>query len=85
MSEFATNNQIDALVLHRISTDEMSRPWRGMTIGMLLAGSGLPLAPVPNGEKSPLWLGTEHGNRACQRLRKKGLVRYSRKEGWLPI
>jgi len=84
MSGFATNEQIDELVLHRIKTDEMTRPWRGMTIGMLLHQSGLKLAPVPNGDVSPLWLGSEHGNRSCQRLRKKGLIRYCRKGGWLP-
>ena len=85
MSNFATNQEIDDIVLRRLRADQESRPFRGLTIGAILLGARIPLKPVPNGEKSPLWLAQEHGNRSCQRLRKKGLVRYDTKDGWLPL
>ena len=85
MSNFATNAEIDDLVLRRLRADHESRPFRGLTIGAIILGARFTLKPVPNGEQSSLWLAQEHGNRSCQRLRRKGLIRHDSKDGWLPV
>ena len=84
MKLFASNQEIDALLLEQIQTAELSRPLRGLSLAMALHHSGLDLRPAPGGERSPIWQAQEHANRSCQRLREKGLVRYCSQNGWIP-
>ena len=83
-----SNNDIDDLVLNNMKTksgktDKLTNiRLSGILLRSFNAGE---LKMVPHGEKSQFWLASEHINRSCQRLRKRGLIQFIPKEGWILI
>ena len=78
----ASNTEVDNLVFTLIAEGRHRSLEIGVALTRLL---GTRLKPISDISPSGTWLGSEHANRSCQRLRKRGLVSYSAKEGWTPV
>ncbi len=80
-----TTSTIDETIHRYIATHTGGAPITNVTLGARLSRE-FPgrLQEATSRPTNPVWVGCEHANRSCQRLKRAGRVSYSRKTGWIP-
>lgn len=82
----ASNTEIDVAVFCGIQSVQGMPITNAYLVGFLHSrlGGRLPLTPAME-QDNLCQRASEHANRSCQRLRKRGLLRYSHKGGWVIV
>lgn len=84
-SRYCEIEDLDKYILKLISNDQ---GWNSLSLYLNLAAwlqkHGKKLLPLPK-EQSFVWEAGEHVNRACKRLKRRGLIKLGEKRRWYPV